>query len=143
MIHQCKSHLYAENCFTNSCFEPVNQRVTVLLAPRIAWQRSFWRSDHAAKCQIFAFRQHQESFMDTLLASILWSFSASFMPPACRAVPGSTARFAGLGAPGCHVSGLLGPRRCDPSAILGPRLDLRVHTAVATRRLCGTRGLKL
>jgi len=28
----------------------------------------------------------EESFMDTLLASTLWSFSASFMPPACRAV---------------------------------------------------------
>eukprot|EP00435_Cladocopium_sp_Y103_P023117 s1871_g5.t1 len=28
----------------------------------------------------------EESFMDSLLASTLWSFSASFMPPACRAV---------------------------------------------------------
>lgn len=28
----------------------------------------------------------QESFMDELLACALWSFSAKFMPPACRAV---------------------------------------------------------
>lgn len=37
-------------------------------------------------CNLGQLESLQESFMDTLLASTLWSFSASFMPPACRAV---------------------------------------------------------
>ena len=37
-------------------------------------------------CNLGQLESLQESFMDTLLASALWSFSACFMPPACRAV---------------------------------------------------------
>ena len=37
-------------------------------------------------CNLGQLESLQESFMDTLLASTLWSFSACFMPPACRAV---------------------------------------------------------